>query len=274
MSEQSGPNSPNSPNSPNNPKKNTQSKKIKELSKQSYLMYEKEFIDDYTKHINNNNCTYRVTLPQIGPTCWFTALMTVLLYSDGMRDLIKKNLPDQKDSPAFEQIVKIITKYFKHTDPDNPEETYIKAQDELNLNNLLKKLNDEDSLNFVFDPIIHRGFKSQYYLYKMLKYFSIDDYLYLETFEVTLDPNKPKRTTLVLSKYNYIKKITKEPNKLAKVTTYNAYQDKIDNDITKIPKVLIILNSDNQPQINNLEYITYQNFELTEEITYIIPSTS
>lgn len=229
--------------------------------------FTEQFLKDYENHANNNNCIDRVTLAQHGPTCWFNAIMTVLFYSDGMRELIKKNLSDKSYySPAHEQIKKILNDYFIHTDPDDPEETYINAQDVLNLNLLLKNLYNEDPSKFVFNPDTHTGFKSRLYIHKMLEYLNIKDYLYLETNE--LEETDETNRALYLSCYNYITNIDKVKNKSSKIKTRDLNEFEALPDKLRTPQVLFILISEKESKSICDEYETLQTFELAEIITY------
>lgn len=223
------------------------------------LKHDKEmaYVDEYRDHRKNNKCLDRVTIAQEGPTCWFNALMTVLLYSDGMRDLILKNMPKWSKSAAHTQIARIITDYFNHENPKDQGETYEKAQSVLKPHTLLENLHKEAPSQFEFDPNLHQGYSPKYYLHKLLKYLHVEDYIHLVTHANT--------NMLYYGDYNLLDKIKfryGRPNKYFKDIDKN----KVLDELSRTPKVLFVT-KDKRTAFPS-HYATNQHLNLSSMITY------
>lgn len=107
-------------------------------------------------------CDKMITLPQIGPNCWFNALMTGLFYSQGMRNLMCTVMDKWKSRKHVQKNIyftlsELIKKKYKgEMTPLYPEE-------------LLKTLHKLDPIEFYYDPEIHAGEWHAPYLTSMLK---------------------------------------------------------------------------------------------------------
>jgi len=213
--------------------------------------------DDYDDHVKNNKCLDRVTLTQEGPTCWFNAVMTALLYSDGMRELIIKNMHKMSKSSAQAQIEAIIKNYFTHENPKDIEETYKKARSVLKPVKLLDNLHKEDPLEFMFNPNVHEGFSSRLYINRLLNYLHIKDYLYLD---------KDKNDMLYYSTFNNVTRVEKEIGKPLMKFAHILTGIEVQKEISKTPKVLFILNGGIATFLSH--YATNQKINLTPVITY------
>jgi len=213
--------------------------------------------DEYNEHLKNNSCTDRVTIVQEGPTCWFNSLMTALLYSDGMRDVILANMSKWSKSSTHMRIAKIIKNYFTHENPQRPELTYERAMSALKPERVLENLHAENPVQFEFNPHSMEGYMSELYLHKLLEYLHVKDYLILET-------NQSEKL-LHYSFYNGIHKV--EPNGDQKNIYFkNPKPHEVKAALSKAPKVLIIIRDLTLPP--SPSYVTHETFDALPIITY------
>lgn len=214
-------------------------------------------VNEYYEHLKNNSCTDRVTIVQEGPTCWFNSLMTSLLYSDGMRNIVLANMPKWSKSTTHARIAKIITHYFTHENPQRPEITYKKAMSALRPERLLENLHLENPSQFEFNPRAMEGYMSELYLHKLLHYLHINDFLILQT-------NKSERQ-LHYSFYNGIERV--KPNGERKTIYFEKPEPhEVNAALSRTPKVLIVIQDLNTPP--PAYYATYETFEAMPIITY------
>lgn len=117
-------------------------------------------------------CNTVITIPQFTETCWFNALLTVLLYSDGMRAYLTKNLIKshlfEKNKELYTILIDILKN--KHRRIKNNDKMFF---DELKPENILKLLHEADKKMFYFDPDIYSGHWGENYLTRLMRYFGL-----------------------------------------------------------------------------------------------------
>lgn len=50
--------------------------------------------------LENNYCNDLKTIPQFSGTCWFNSIIHVMLYSNGFRNVLKKNFKGKRKQPG------------------------------------------------------------------------------------------------------------------------------------------------------------------------------
>ena len=98
-----------------------------------------------------DRCKSVITIPQFTGTCWFNALLMALLYSDGTRQYLLKNLINSelfiKNRELYAIIMDILKN--KHRKMDDNDAVFF---NELKPEKILKLLHSYDKDNFYFDP--------------------------------------------------------------------------------------------------------------------------
>jgi hypothetical protein len=129
-----------------------------------------------------NNCENVAIIPQIEGICWMTTMLTCFFYSDRMHDIIKKRSKTwfifkyQKAKPIFQAI---LDKDLKITDPD----AYSQFFSEFSAEKIVKYLHEEEPLNFLHNPTIHKGCQPSSYIQNMLEYMDIHDHIILHAIQ-------------------------------------------------------------------------------------------
>lgn len=120
----------------------------------------------------SDKCNTVLTIPQFTGTCWFNALLTATLYSDGMRRYLKKNLINselyEKNKELYNIFMDIMQN--KHRKMKNNDKIFF---DELKPENILKLLHHADKGVFYFDPDRYIGHWGENYLVQLFKYFGL-----------------------------------------------------------------------------------------------------
>nr|QOI90574.1 hypothetical protein HWQ62_00443 [Pyramimonas orientalis virus] len=142
------------------------------------------------------NCDSVLTIPQFTGTCWFNALLMVLLYSDGMRKYLTNNIITSQLYTKNKQLYNIFIDILKnrHRKINNNDKIFFK---ELKPERILKMLHEADSENFYFDPDKYSGHYGEYYFVRLFEYFGMkQNVLFLNKFrnQLLYSPlnNKPK----------------------------------------------------------------------------------
>lgn len=122
--------------------------------------------------ISKNFCKNVITIPQFTGTCWFNSLLTILLFSDGMRYYLKKYLSNSKINKkskiyiVFNDLLN--NHYLKNNDLNKVYFNQFKPE------NILKILYKENSKVFNFNPDIDDGLLGEIYFMLLLKYFGFE----------------------------------------------------------------------------------------------------
>jgi len=117
-------------------------------------------------------CKSVITIPQFTGTCWFNALLMALLYSDGTRQYLLKNLINSelysKNKRLYDIFIDILeNRYYKS---DDKQLIYF---NELKPEKILKLLHNADKKTFYFDPDKYVGHKGEIYLVRLFEYFGL-----------------------------------------------------------------------------------------------------
>jgi hypothetical protein len=120
-------------------------------------------------------CKSVITIPQFTGTCWFNALLMALLYSDGTRQYLLKNLINSelysKNKRLYDIFIDIlVNRYYKSE--EGSDAIYF---DELKPEKILKFLHNADKNTFYFDPDKYVGHKGEIYLVRLFEYFGLKD---------------------------------------------------------------------------------------------------
>jgi hypothetical protein len=120
-------------------------------------------------------CKSVITIPQFTETCWFNALLMALLYSDGTRQYLLKNLINSelyiKNKGLYDIFIDILeNRYYKSE--EGSDAIYF---DELKPEKILKFLHNADKNTFYFDPDKYVGHKGEIYLVRLFEYFGLKD---------------------------------------------------------------------------------------------------
>lgn len=105
-------------------------------------------IDIITNNIDNNDCNDVITIPQHQNTCWFTALLMSLLYSQYSRELLLRE-PFNTNTTVKKILNNILIDHYIDNDK------YLSFFKNLNLHDLLKHFISQET---VVKIIIKRGF--------------------------------------------------------------------------------------------------------------------
>jgi hypothetical protein len=126
---------------------------------------------------NKKGFCYRILTPkQVGPICWFMAAFVAMFYSQRSRKILLKASKDwdkeDKSKPLFTLLKHVLNdKYLKTASRESDD--YRNFSDDTFIN-ILKYLNKHDPLSFPYDPTIHRGFNSEFYMGKLYKLLKVD----------------------------------------------------------------------------------------------------
>lgn len=210
--------------------------------------------------INNKNsekefCERVLTINQLGPDCWFLAILMAVLYSRRSRKLLLK-IADKWDSKIkiYNIIKYIIThKYFK---TDN----IIKDYEYFNMVNpytLLKQLNKYNSSKYEFKPNKKKGYFSECYIKKI--------YDFLQVKNLFLDYNENKKTINYSLYNNYMSDVVNLADNKAIVKFKLLTKDKLIEEFNnnKNPDVIIININEG---INNI-LDTYKHYSLSNYLS-------
>ena len=131
-------------------------------------------------------CSRILTPTQVGPICWFTSTFIAMFYSQRSRKILQKaskNLNLKRDanvnSPAvfvIEFFKKILNDKYMKKNMDDAE--YNRLIDDTfkdeTFGDILKNLHTLDGTLFPFNPSIHRGYASYFYMVKLELYHQHD----------------------------------------------------------------------------------------------------
>ena len=98
----------------------------------------------------NNYCNHLRTIPQFSGTCWFNSIINVMLYSNGFRNVLKKNFKGKRKKPD--------DKFFNF------------------LLYMLKNSNNTEKMARVYDDFNNLSLKVEYLLISYLKKYDIEYY--------------------------------------------------------------------------------------------------
>lgn len=128
-----------------------------------------------------NTCKNVMTIQQVGPTCWFNALLMGLFYSQGMRNVMFTLLKDWKSSSnlvnIFYNTIKdlLLTKYTKSKNID------LKKFRAMYPEHILGVLNSINSKKFYYDPGQDNGAWPEVYITHLFELFKLHkDTVYLD----------------------------------------------------------------------------------------------
>ena len=131
-----------------------------------------------------DRCKSVITIPQFTGTCWFNALLMALLYSDGTRQYLLKNLINSelfiKNRELYTIIMDILEN--KHHKINDNDAVFFNA---LKPEKILKLLHNADVENFYFDPDKFEGHWGEYYFIRLFEYFGMKKkvvYLYRDDY--------------------------------------------------------------------------------------------
>ena len=122
------------------------------------------------------DCKKVYTIPQIGGTCWFTALLMVFLYSEGFRSFFYDQLSAvYTEDPEKKKLITMFVNIYK--------EKYLRAnittmnnfEKELEPSEILQNLHKADAAVFYFNPDVYRGFHGFHYSKQFLRYFDMHE---------------------------------------------------------------------------------------------------
>ena len=152
-------------------------------------------------------CNTVITIPQFSGTCWFNALLMCMFYSQGMRDLLLKNLKNSdlyvRNKEFYEIIMDIMqNRYRKVKDEDQIFFNQLKPEKMLSL------LHSIDPKHFYFNPSITAGHQGIYYFVRLFDYFGLKKEV------IFLNKDKNKFIYSVLNNKPYVKEMkSKKHNK-------------------------------------------------------------
>jgi hypothetical protein len=159
------------------------------------------------------------------------AVMTVLFYSDGMRELLLNSLKTvTKNTDSIKQIKDIINEHFTHTNHE-----YMNALNTISPFNLLDNLHKDEPYIFEHDPKKESGYFAGRYLHKLMSYSGFNDYFILDA----LKTENKDTFKLLYGQYNKLQ-ITKQNGIISKKYS-KATSSEAESSLKKTPKVLIII---------------------------------
>ena len=175
------------------------------------------------------SCERVLPLKQYGPTCWFNALLTSILYSEQSRELLIKKSQNWNKKIKVLQTVKYILehKFLKTSNVNNDYLYFDKVKPEYILG-LLHRYNKK---KFRITEKHKRGYMSVLYIRKLYKLFGASLLL--------LDLNN-KNNTLYYSKYNNYSMSTRKGKDYITYISKPLLKIKDNYEKNKTPDVLII----------------------------------
>ena len=203
-------------------------------------------------------CNERSVIVQYGPHCWMVAVMTVLFFSDGMRNILKKSIQGvKKQNTSINQIKSIINEHFTHTNHE-----YMNALDTISPYNLLNNLHNEEPYIFEHNPKKQSGYFAGRYLHKLMSYTGFNDYFILDAIKTQND-----KFELYYGQYNKLQMITTNGFISKKYST--ATESEAKKSLSQTPKVLIIITKKpNDKKFYPEYYNTNTQIEFEESLTY------
>lgn len=125
--------------------------------------------------INNSNV---ITIPQIGSTCWFTALLMSIFYSKHSRILIKRRIKSLSKSNPLHDVYKLFTSIYavsssKRNDVNRILNKYSSVY-------ILSNLHKYDNLKFNFNPSVLDGYIGYEYLINLYELLGFKNILPLD----------------------------------------------------------------------------------------------
>lgn len=205
-----------------------------------------------------DRCKSVLTIPQFTGTCWFNALLMTLLYSDGSREYLIRNLINSelflKNRELYTIFMDILEN--KHRKINDNDAVFFNA---LKPENILKLLHNADKEKFYFDPDKYEGHWGEYYLIRLFEYFGMKKnvvYMYRDEYypnsyfysplnnkphisieSVFEDGEKTERERVALAFARVVKKINKNPDMIV-VTQKDAPDITAHKDLLKPPITL------------------------------------
>lgn len=171
----------------------------------------------------SKKCTELSLVKQFSGTCWANAVITALLYSDGMNTLLLRNLPNWKKTKAAELIRDILLKKSSASYDDFFEQFDPKI--------LLRELHKENPKHFEHDPDKYDGYAAGRYLFKLMHYLGVDNFALLDA----LETEEKLVYDMYYAQYNVMQLVNGYKKfKNANPTQTNEY-------LSKVPDVLLIM---------------------------------
>lgn len=177
------------------------------------------------------DCSKVITVPQYVGSCWFNAVMMAIFYSQGIRTLLLKNMELwSNDKIKANKIMKdILEKNYTHINNE-----HLKFFEKFKPQVLLKELHKADPDLFEFNPAKGEGYFSGRYLYKLLNYLRVDNFLILDA----IADHKRDRYNLYYGQYNVMKV---NPKNINEKMYWTATKDEIKKQFSKNPDLLLIM---------------------------------
>lgn len=122
------------------------------------------------------DCSKVISISQFSGTCWFNAVMMTMFQSEGMRSLLLSRLPKWDLTNNAKKIIRDILIDHHIYINDKHIDFFNKIKPEV----LLKSLYTIDSRIFEFDPDTESGYFGGRYMYKLMHYLDITDFVILD----------------------------------------------------------------------------------------------
>jgi hypothetical protein len=186
-------------------------------------------------------CKRLVYWGQFGPTCWFNALLMVILYSQYSRDCVLNASKTWDDKMKIYKIFKHILKY-KFVKSKKPEKD-IKFFERIKPEKILQMLHEYKSNKFIFNPKKHyrSGFSPDIYIKKFYKMLNVN----------CLQFTRFDNNTVAYSKKNHMYPETVNiKNNLISYKTKIKSIDYVQRKLKTIPDVIVVECNDSKDVIN------------------------
>ena len=127
--------------------------------------------------INDNYCDRLDTIPQFSGTCWFNSIITVMLYSQGLRKELSKIFKGKRKDKDDKLLNFILYMLRNYNDIEKLKTVYedinnLNLKPEYLLVSYLKKYDTELLNNYIYDITVRTGYYANY-IYKILLNYKI-----------------------------------------------------------------------------------------------------
>jgi len=219
-----------------------------------------------------DNCKEISVIPQFGGTCWFNAILMIVLYSQNMRKILIKEAKNWSNPNSFLKIIKSILKNYDK--PEKVREFFAKIKPELILFKMLKSFDDKEMIKFLKTSIKNGSDIGYYhdYIIRFLKYIGINTldivvikqkgWVYNST-NYLLNTDKEFSyiyDTKNKSRFSFLKDFDDFKDEIKKKTKKTKVFEEIKKILTDIPDVLIVKHEevmDNTLSKDNYNFMNY-----------------
>jgi hypothetical protein len=132
---------------------------------------------------NNSICNRVITFPQFTGTCWFNALLMIVLYSENSRKLLLHKSKTWDTRIQILDTLKYILKH-KYMRTSNTYTDY-KILNIFSPEYILQELYKHNKKNFIFNPQKEEGSFAEYYIKKLYNFLGVSSLLYLDYNDTT-----------------------------------------------------------------------------------------